>query len=113
MSVLVISDEVRLAVGGANCAALSRGEGLPGEAQCFRCGEAVLVAGGSDGSVSLSVVAFDRPSGGLGSITLFAHVEHSPSRLFTPDEFRAVADPRPSAVEVEGPAVFVDGQRVA
>jgi hypothetical protein len=109
-SPLSISGPVRRALGERTAAALDAGVGLPADAQCWGCGDAVNLLAAKPGSVTLSVVMV-----GPASITTFAHRPCGPSRTFTPEEYEAVASKAASPVTADSAsdsALIVDGERL-
>lgn len=109
-SPLSISGPVRRALGERTAAALAAGVGLPADAQCWGCGDAVNLLAARPGSVTLSAVTV-----GPVSVSAFAHRPCGPSRLFTPEEFEAVASRAASPVSSgsdSDSALIVDGERL-
>lgn len=87
MNYLKTTAAVRKAFGERNAAALSAGVGLPEDAQCYLCGKTInlLTAGGR---VTLSAMVAIPTA----AITLFAHEDCGPSRVFDdPEELARIA----------------------
>jgi hypothetical protein len=105
----MLSGPVRRALGERTAAALSAGVGLPSDAQCWACGEAINLLAAAPGAVTLSAVVQ-----GPVQVTAFAHRLCGPSRVFTPAEFAALASRKPATVSTSesDQAVIVDGQRL-
>lgn len=106
MSLLSISGPVRQAFGTRNAAALSSGVGLPPDAQCWACGDAINLLAARPGAVTLSAVC-----NGPVTIAAFAHRRCGISRTFTPEDFARAASKKDSPIA--GPLyeeMIIDGQ---
>lgn len=112
-SPLSISGPVRRVLGERTAAALSAGVGLPADAQCWECGDAINLLAARPGAVTLSVVVMG-PATAPASITTFAHRSCGPSRVFTPEEYETLASRAPSPVSSSpaDEALIVDGKRL-
>jgi hypothetical protein len=105
MGMLRMSGPVRRAL-GRNAAALDAGVGLPPDAQCWQCGDAINLLASRPGTVTLSVVV---TGGGLVTVPTFGHAEHTGSRVFTPEEFKRLASDKPSPIAGGHSDIVVDG----
>lgn len=105
MSVLKISGPVRRVM-GRDAAALDAGVGLPADAQCWHCGEAINLLAARPGSVTLSAVRAAE----LINISAFGHAEHTSSRIFTPEQFQALASTKPSPVAGGDSNLLIEGR---
>lgn len=105
MSVLKISGPVRRVM-GRDAAALDAGVGLPADAQCWHCGEAINLLAARPGSVTLSAVRAAE----LINISAFGHAEHTSSRVFTPEQFQALASTKPSPVAGGDSNLLIEGR---
>ena len=109
MGFLIITGPVMREFGERNASALDAGVGLPPDAQCWACGEAINLVAAKPGTVTLS--ALPAVPGSV-AISLFAHRPCSPSRVVPYEEFTATASRKPSPVTEGGEAMIVDGKQV-
>lgn len=110
MGCLSISGPVRRAFGERTAAALDAGVGLPADAQCWVCGDAINLLAARPGSVTLSAVQV-----GLVSVSAFAHKPCGPSRTFTPEEFAELASTKDSPTSSgsdSDSALIVEGEQL-
>jgi hypothetical protein len=91
MTVLRVSAAVREAMGPANADALAAGVGLPAQVQCCDCGEMADTASAAPLSLCLSTVVIGVGRGAV-TISVFSHESCGPSRVFTAEEFEAIAE---------------------
>lgn len=111
MGVLSMSGSVRRAFGERTAAAMDAGVGLPADGQCWQCGDPINFLAASPGSITLSAVLVAR---GV-TISAWGHKPHAPSRVFTSEEFKAVASTKKSAASSDAwsdSALIVDGQQL-
>lgn len=112
MGYLKISGPVRRELGERDAGALAAGVGLPADAQCWRCGDAINILAAKRGTVCLCVVVVRYSNGGQVNITVWAHAGCGPSEVIPYEVFEATASRKASPVVPDGERLIVDGRQI-